>query len=111
MNKKSKIIAGGAGIAALVVTGALLLNQPTPNTNCGFPAPLRAGLNAVAYSGERIGSQCFVVPEGMAAIIIPEPYDFKPCPEVVAKRAGNCIKQVDDKLVALMSSEPGWKYR
>jgi hypothetical protein len=72
MKTRTKITIGGLAGTALIA-GALFLNQtPEPQTNCNYPAPIR-GLNAVAFSGETIGSDCYMVPPGMMAVIVSGP--------------------------------------
>lgn len=108
MNKRKTTI--GIGIATALAAGALMF-WPAPNEPCGFPTPLRKGVNGIAYSGDKIGSQCYQVPANMVAVVVPQPYDFRPCPNTVTSNIGMCVKQMDGKFVALMPSQPGWRYQ
>lgn len=99
MKTRTKLTIGGLTGTALIA-GALLLNQtPEPQTNCGYPAPIKA-FNAVAFSGDRIGSDCFTVPNGMMAVIVSKPGIEDDCNETMSRLP--CRTQKDGRYLVFL---------
>lgn len=92
------------------VSETVAVSAPTP---CGFPAPVGPGLNGISYAGQKIGSTCWVVPSGMAAITILVSTKFpelRDCPTPFVRSASPCLMHVDDMLVVVANAPIGYSY-
>lgn len=84
ISKRTKVIGIGASIAALATSAVLLL----PGAPCSLPH--------ISFGGDRVGSQCQVVPEGLLFVKVNKPW-VNPCSQSFVNVP--CDAQIDGQMV------------